>query len=461
MSEVETTAESPQAVDTTKKRKRDDAPATSLEIDVSLPEPPSKKALRKAKKQKTPHTVNNGETLSATKTQASPGNDSPTAGQEASTKPVPPTTTYSIWIGNLPFTATKAMLRTFLTTQSQPPILESAVTRIHVPAPRNAVSTKTTLKPQNKGFAYIDLADLGSFTAALALSEAQLGGRNVLIKDAKSFEGRPTQPADETSKNANGTVGKSNAKAPSRRVFVGNLGFDVTREDLREFYAPCGAVADVHMATFEDSGKCKGFAWVTFEAVGAAEAAVRGWLRVEQVAGAQKVAGDDEKGTEAGTDEAKGGSDSEVDQQKEDQQDTTRNKKQQMRKWFVNRLAGRAVRCEFAEDSSIRYKKRFGKDKPTPSGFTTNGEVSVNAADAPTEEVDNVEVKNERTRPAGTGNGIQPGAPTDPTKRRGRGTRELTDKDKRRAEEAKEIQEKTRYRSGAVAESTGSKVVFE
>ena len=39
-------------------------------------------------------------------------------------------------------------------------------------------------------------------------------------------------------------------------------------------------------------------------------------------------------------------------------------KKFQMRKWWVNRLRGRQLKVEFAEDDQSRYKKRFGKDAP-------------------------------------------------------------------------------------------------
>jgi len=32
-----------------------------------------------------------------------------------------------------------------------------------------------------------------------------------------------------------------------------------------------------------------------------------------------------------------------------------------VRKWWVNRIKGRPLRMEFAEDKAVRYKKRFGK----------------------------------------------------------------------------------------------------
>ena len=98
---------------------------------------------------------------------------------------------------------------------------------------------------------------------------------------------------------------------------------------------------DVHVATFEDTGKCKGYAWVEFAELEAGEAAVRGWVNVGQ-----------ENGSE---DE-----DREITEVFEDQ--TKPEKKPRLRKWWVNRLDGRSLRMEFAEGKEVRYKKRYGKE---------------------------------------------------------------------------------------------------
>jgi hypothetical protein len=53
-------------------------------------------------------------------------------------------------------------------------------------------------------------------------------------------------------------------------------------------------------------------------------------------------------------DESDAGSDAEVSKPKP--------KKTKLRKWWVNKIKGRTVRSEFAEDAQVRYKKRYGKD---------------------------------------------------------------------------------------------------
>jgi len=296
--------------------------------------------------------------------------------------------------------------------------------------------------------------------SAMALSETAIGGRKVLIKDARSYAGRPEKnKADEAGQTtANGATGRTKAAlegvvgVPSKRVFVGNLDFAVTKEDLQELFSKCGTIEDVHMATFEDTGKCKGYAWIRFVEIEAAEAAVRGWLRVAEPGDSddEESASDDAK-NEAEADDAASGDSDAADKKK--YKKSKKVKKPRTRKWFVNRLLGRALRCEFAEDASTRYRKRFGKDAASAR------ESDRDAAVPGIEEVNEVPTQNTRKMGKKPGRGpardIQPGAPTDPGRRRGR-TGE--DAPKRGANVGSA---ETRYRTGAIAEATGRKMTFD
>lgn len=318
---------SPEITDSHKKRKRDVVPEDDddkLEIDVNLPEPPSKKAKRKEKKQakskssKTATTESTGEQVDAKKEDDTGESKPAPAPADATTTPAP-RSDFGIWIGNLPFNATKDTLRDFLLKEGG--IDESEITRVHLP---------TGARGQNKGFAYIDFGSPAILEVALTLSERLTGGRRLLIKNAKSFEGRPKETATSKSEDVK--------KEPSKRVFVGNLSFDVTRDELAEHFGQAGKVEDVFMATFEDSGKSKGFAWVTFADIEAAKNAVQGYIWKEP-----ELNEDDVVDVDEGNPTSK------------------KIKKHKPRKWFINRLHARELRCEFAEDAQTRYKKRFGK----------------------------------------------------------------------------------------------------
>lgn len=358
---------SPDPSKTSKKRKATEPDAEELEIDVNLPEPPSKKAARKAKKAKTKPATEGG--VAETETTTTTGAETKDGDKIRSA--------HGIWIGNLPFSCDKTVLRVFFTRQGSIP--DDQITRVHMPVPREQGGAAPQQpggrpKPSNKGFAYVDFATPEALATAIAMSETLMTGRKVLIKDAKSFEGRPEKATATTNalgvaaggdgtmaaKGRDGRTAGTGGKEPSKRVFVGNLGFDVSKDDLEAHFAQAGEVEDVHMATFEDTGKCKGFAWVRFVELSAAEAAVKGFIFKEE-AGSDD---DEEEAEESAAESSDGDSDAEGEKVTKPKK-AKKAKKQKKRKWFINRLLGRPLRCEFAEDAASRYKKRFGKSETT------------------------------------------------------------------------------------------------
>lgn len=48
------------------------------------------------------------------------------------------------------------------------------------------------------------------------------------------------------------------------KVFVGNLAFKTTPDQVREFFAQAGQIEDVFFPTDRDTGRSRGFAFVTF-----------------------------------------------------------------------------------------------------------------------------------------------------------------------------------------------------
>lgn len=169
-----------------RKRKRTIEQENELEIDLSLPEPPSKKAARKLRKSggKAPTAVTNTEDATPSGSAAQP------AESEAVNKPAA-RSEWGVWIGNMLWTTTKDALREFLIEKGE--IKQDDITRVNMPAPAKKDASWKGAQPVNKGFAYVDFIDEEAMKKALALSETLLLGRKVLIKNAKSFEGRPEQ----------------------------------------------------------------------------------------------------------------------------------------------------------------------------------------------------------------------------------------------------------------------------
>jgi RNA recognition motif-containing protein len=60
------------------------------------------------------------------------------------------------------------------------------------------------------------------------------------------------------------------------QIYVGNLPYEVTEEDLREEFGAFGEVASVNIITDRDSGRPKGFGFVEMASKSEAEAAITG-----------------------------------------------------------------------------------------------------------------------------------------------------------------------------------------
>lgn len=58
------------------------------------------------------------------------------------------------------------------------------------------------------------------------------------------------------------------------RLYVGNLSYDATSDTLRERFASFGEVTDVHVVTDRESGRSRGFGFVTMGTATEAEKAI-------------------------------------------------------------------------------------------------------------------------------------------------------------------------------------------
>ncbi|KAA8904440.1 hypothetical protein TRICI_005490 [Trichomonascus ciferrii] len=229
------------------KRKRKEADAVDeegeeeLEIKLDEPQPLSKKQKRLLKKGKTEISDSKKKKLKKSqKDDADLYEEEEVEVATAEPSKESKRSDYCAWIGNLSFETTKDEIKRFLVAKSDA-ITEDSITRINLP--------KGNRPGQCKGFAYVDFKTQEQLDACIGLSESNLSGRNLLIKNGKSFEGRPD---------------KSQTNPPSRILFVGNLSFDTTEENLEYHFQHCGEIVKIRMATFEDSGKCKGFAFIDF-----------------------------------------------------------------------------------------------------------------------------------------------------------------------------------------------------
>lgn len=358
-----------------KKRKND---PEEIEVDLSLPEPPSKKAKRLLKKGKPLPVKKDSDDEASGKEDGAASGDKRDKDKKKERSP------YGVWIGNLRFSVTKHDLRDWLVENSGGSITAEHITRIKLPSSklkgaRRAEGGAGAAEPfENKGYAYVDFSAYDATIAAIALSETEWHRRKLLIKDAKSFEGRPARPKAQGDDAGAGAAAaeKANAEPPkptTKKIFVGNLSFQTTEDDLHELFGTCGEIEWVKVAQFEDSGKCKGYAWVKFKEAEAADWAVKGFVKIKEVEETEEDFMDvddreeEQDGEEKDAEQQSGDDDDEDEEEKQKKKKAAQRAKSQKeerrvktRKWWVNTLHGRRLKIEAAEDDQTRYKKRYG-----------------------------------------------------------------------------------------------------
>jgi RNA recognition motif-containing protein len=72
----------------------------------------------------------------------------------------------------------------------------------------------------------------------------------------------------------------------NNKLFVGNLSYDVTEEQLHQLFSEHGAVVSAVLPRERDTGRMRGFGFVEMETQAGAEAAIKG-LDGRELAGRQ------------------------------------------------------------------------------------------------------------------------------------------------------------------------------
>jgi RNA recognition motif-containing protein len=199
-------------------------------------------------------------------------------------------------VGNLSYKTTQESLRRFFDAVGE-------ITRVHLPTKPGNAPPGESARRENKGFAYVDFATLEAKKAAVVMTESPLDGRRLLIKDGDNFEGRPQNAGIPGAGDGAVTQGKNlssfarkilsvQKQPPAPTLFFGNLGFNTTVDSIRGLLeahraqpGPAGEdvvvdappdpwIRKIRMGTFEDSGLCKGFAFVDFTSTEHATAAL-------------------------------------------------------------------------------------------------------------------------------------------------------------------------------------------
>ncbi|XP_041007254.1 RNA-binding protein 39-like [Juglans microcarpa x Juglans regia] len=122
---------------------------------------------------------------------------------------------------------------------------------------------------RSKGVGYIEFYDAMSVPMAIALSGQLLLGQPVMVKPSEAEKNLVQSTA--SGGGSGGLAGPYGAV--DRKLYVGNLHFNMTESQLRAIFEPFGPVELVQLPLDLETGQCKGFGFVQFSKLEDAKAA--------------------------------------------------------------------------------------------------------------------------------------------------------------------------------------------
>jgi RNA recognition motif-containing protein len=111
---------------------------------------------------------------------------------------------------------------------------------------------------RSKGFGFVEMGSEDAERAIAQLNQMDLNGRTLSVTEARA---RLQSSAERG--------------IPPSRLFVGNLPYNATAAELKEFFSSVGLVSFVSLPVERESGKPRGFAFVEFPDHAHAQEAVR------------------------------------------------------------------------------------------------------------------------------------------------------------------------------------------
>lgn len=135
---------------------------------------------------------------------------------------------------------------------------------------------RVTARP--RGFGFVTFEDRAAAEAAISkMDQSQLDGRTIRVNESKP---RGEGPADFARGGGGGGRGLGpggfggfNSQGREEvKLYVGNLSFDTNEEQVRDLFEKYGAVSDCFLPSDRESGRPRGFAFVTMPAKEAEEA---------------------------------------------------------------------------------------------------------------------------------------------------------------------------------------------
>ena len=125
-----------------------------------------------------------------------------------------------------------------------------------------------------RGFGFVTMATRAAAEAAIAKTDqSQIDGRTVRVNESKPRGEGPADLARQSNSGGGGAGygpgghgGFNSAGNAEVKLYVGNLSFDTVEESVRKLFEQQGTVTDCFLPTDRESGRVRGFAFVSMPA---------------------------------------------------------------------------------------------------------------------------------------------------------------------------------------------------
>jgi len=156
-----------------------------------------------------------------------------------------------LYVGNLSFDTDENALRAAFE-------VHGTVTDVFLPSDR--------MSGRPRGFGFVTFASRSDAETAISkMDQTDLDGRTIKVNESRpKGEGGPRRSSGGGGGGGFNPDGKEEVK-----LYVGNLSFDTEEQTIRDFFGQYGSVSDCFMPTDRDSGRPRGFAFVTMPAADA------------------------------------------------------------------------------------------------------------------------------------------------------------------------------------------------
>jgi len=124
-----------------------------------------------------------------------------------------------------------------------------------------------------RGFGFVTMETRAGAESAIAkLDQVQLDGRTIRVNESRPKGSSAPGGGGGKGLGPGGAGGFNSSGKPEVKLYVGNLSFDTQTEMVRQVFEQYGQVKDAFMPTDRDTGKPRGFCFVTMPSAAAEEA---------------------------------------------------------------------------------------------------------------------------------------------------------------------------------------------